>query len=80
MKEAMEDANCEQRWVHSQAQLGDSLTKESLEASRLMMTFLREGKWRIVPDPNFESARKRAKAGLKILEADGDQEMQQQPT
>ena len=80
MKEAMEDANCEQRWVHSQAQLGDSLTKESLEASRLMMTFLKEGKWRIVHDPNFESARKRAKAGLKILEADGDQEMQQQPT
>jgi len=63
-----------QRWVHSQAQLGDSLTKEFVEASRLMAAFLRDGRWRIVHDPNFESARRRAKEGLSILadKADAD--------
>jgi hypothetical protein len=55
------------RWVHSLAQLADSMTKPS--AREAMDLFLRRHRWCIVWDPNMESAKRRKARGLDRFEA-----------
>ena len=44
------------RWVHSEIQLADSLTKHVTNS--LLTKVLIEGKWRLTFDPNFSSSKK----------------------
>lgn len=68
MKEAFENSPNTLRWVHSHAQLADGLTKYDIEAIRLLNDFILNGIWRLVHDPEFESARKGFQKTLKVLE------------
>ena len=58
------------RWVHSHAQLADGLTKSSLHAYRLLLSFLckQKQRWRLLWDEQFLSARKRAVIGKDIFD------------
>ena len=55
------------RWVHSEAQLSNGLTKAG-ELRQLLMFYQMGHKWRIVEDEERASARKRKLAGLSPLE------------
>ena len=54
------------RWVHSEAQLSNSLTKN--EMRQLLLFYDMKQKWRIVQDQNMTSARKRRERGQAPLE------------
>ena len=62
------------RWVHSDAQLANSLTKDS-EPQQLQKFYQLNQRWRIVDDPQMRSARNRKKQGLNALEDSLDKEM-----
>ena len=68
IREALQTSGVVLRWVHSQAQLADALTKIAVGPLRLLNHFLSQCTWKLVHDPNFESARKRAVAGKGILD------------
>ena len=53
------------RWVHSEAQLANSLTKN--EMKQLMMFYDMKQHWKIVKDIHMSSARKRREQGLEPL-------------
>ena len=65
------------RWVHSEAQLGNSLTKENTK--ELELYYKMGYKWRIVCDDDMRSARKRRVDGLTALQQ-GTQQKQQEHT
>ena len=46
------------KWVHSEINVADGLTKFDHRAQSLVRDFLRSPLWRIVFDPTFTSARK----------------------
>jgi hypothetical protein len=54
------------RWVHSEAQLANSLTKN--EQRQLQLWYSMKQKWRIVQDESMSSARKRREQGKEPLE------------
>ena len=56
----LSDGGTEIRWVHSDAQLADALTKGLTHGGALQKVLV-EGKWTIVHDPLFTAAKKRAK-------------------
>ena len=56
------------KWVHSHAMIADGLTKASQQAYHVIMNFLRGQRWRLVDDPRFVSARKRAAMGKNIFD------------
>ena len=58
------------RWCHSHAQLADMMTKLNSSTTATWEYFLKRGSWRLIYDPDFESAKKRAKRGLQILSED----------
>ena len=67
LKEAQEQNGVKLRWVHSEAQLSNSLTKAG--GSKELELFYKMGhQWKIVEDPAMQSARKRKAAGLEPLE------------
>lgn len=53
------------RWVHSEAQLGNALTKA--QAKELEMYYTMGGCWKIVEDDQMRSARKRRSEGIPAL-------------
>ena len=55
------------RWVHSEAQLSNGLTKSN-EHKQLHLFYRMGHKWRIVEDEERASARKRKLLGLEPLE------------
>ena len=55
------------RWVHSEAQLANSLTKAG-GTKELELYYKMGHQWRIVEDPEMKSARKRRQSGLNPLE------------
>lgn len=55
------------RWVHSEAQLGNALTKAN--AKELERFYAMGNQWRIVSDEKMRSARKRRSEGLEVLES-----------
>ena len=67
IRQAIQASCAKVRWVHSQAQLADGLTKVNFEAARLLAQMAVQGRWRLVHDPAFVSARRRAAKGLEIL-------------
>ena len=69
LKEAQQRTKVVVRWVHSEAQLGNSLTKK--HGGKKLELFYKMGHtWKIVEDPLMRSARKRKVAGLESLEGD----------
>ena len=55
------------RWVHSDAQLANSLTKGK-ELRQILLFYDMQQRWRIVDDPTMSSARKRKQKGQTPLE------------
>ena len=66
LKSAQRNNNVRVRWIHSEAQLGNALTKQG--AKELELFYQMRGSWRIVNDPKMLSARKRRSDGLETLE------------
>ena len=66
LKESQWSTKVQIRWVHSEAQLANALTKAG---SKELELFYKMGfKWRIVEDEKMRSARKRKAQGLEPLE------------
>ncbi|CAE7420984.1 RE1 [Symbiodinium sp. CCMP2592] len=66
VKEAQQRTQLHVRWVHSEAQLANSLTK--MHGGHELELYYRMGHaWRIVEDPNMKSARRRKAEGLPPL-------------
>ena len=69
LKRSLVETRCELRWTHSAAQVAECMTKGSEEAQKPFELFKRRGwKWRLVYDPSFTSARKRAQKGHDVLD------------
>ena len=67
LKRGLSSTSTDLRWVHSLAQLADCMTKDSEQGRTIFLRFARTARWRLVFDPKFLSARKRAAQGLEIL-------------
>ncbi len=61
------------RWVHSEAQLANGLTKAN-EFKQLQLFYQMRQRWRIVEDASRASARRRKQLGLAPLEVNKDKE------
>ena len=69
LKRSLVETRCGLRWRHSAAQLADCMTKGSEEVQKSFELLKRRGwKWRLVFDPSFTSARKRAQKGHDVLD------------
>ena len=67
LKEAQWGTGVQVRWVHSEAQLANTLTKSS--STREYELFIKMGhQWRLVEDESMMSAKRRKEAGLQPLE------------
>ena len=66
LKSAQRNHNVVLRWVHSEAQLANALTKGG--AKELELFYKMNGAWRIVCDDLMRSARKRRKEGLSVFQ------------
>ena len=58
----------ETRWCHGEANISDSLTK--VQATKLIVDFMKTSEWTLVRDPNQLSGRKRKQQGKPLLESD----------
>ena len=69
LKRSLVETQCGLRWTHSAAQSADCMIKGSEEAQKLF-EFLKccGWTWRLVYDPSFTSARKRAQKGHDVLD------------
>ena len=67
LMESIEKLKTETRWVHSDAQLADALTKPLPPG--VLHKVLAEGKWTLQYDPNFTSAKK-LKAKKSVFDQD----------
>ena len=67
LKESQQVNRVQVRWVHSEAQLSNSLTK-SKEMRQLLMYYQMQQQWRIVDDDTMSSARRRKMKGQLPLE------------
>ena len=65
LKEAQRNHGVIIRWVHSEAQLANSLTKHNSQEMELY--YRMQHTWRIVEDEQMMSARRRKTAGLAPL-------------
>ena len=66
LKEGLETSSTKFFWVHSGAQLGNSLTKDT--ETEPLVSFLRNGqRWRVIFDTRFMSSKKRGAAGISTL-------------
>ena len=66
LKESQQSTNLGIRWVHSEAQLANSLTKGG--SKEIELFYQMNAAWRIVEDERMQSARKRRSEGLAPLE------------
>ena len=71
IKEAQQHTGLHVRWVHSDAQLANTLTKRGEEHQVSRFVSLGQ-KWRIVEDPNMFSGKKRRTQGLDPLTNAGE--------
>ena len=67
LKEAIEETGLVLRWVNSDAQLSNSLTKDN-EPQQLVKFYQLNQNWRIVEDPNMLFAKNRRKQGIGALD------------
>ena len=70
LKEAQSRTQVEVRWVHSEAQLANSLTKAG-GGKEIELFYRMQGRWRIVEDEQMRSARRRKTEGLEPLQQGG---------
>ena len=66
LKEAQARTHVQIRWVHSEAQLANALTKSGTH-HELELYYRMRHSWRIVEDPEMQSARKRKSKGMPPL-------------
>lgn len=67
LKKSVSTSQTKLMWVHSLAQLADCMTKDSQVRRLVFRKYLLTGRWRLVCDPKFTSARRRAEKGLDTL-------------
>ena len=67
LKDSSTESGTMLRWVHSDAQLANSLTKPS-EKQQLLLFFQLNQSWRIIYDEQMKSARRRKADGIKPME------------
>ena len=67
VKECMSSTGLMVRWVHSDAQLANSHTKPT-EKHQVQLFQKLKSRWRIIFDPDMQSARRRKSAGLQAME------------
>ena len=70
LKESQATTQLHVRWVHSEAQLANALTKEASHAKELELYYKMNFRWRIVEDEEMKSARRRRSVGLAPLEGE----------
>ena len=68
LKQAQTRTKVVVRWVHSEAQLANSLTKKN-GGKELELFYRMRHTWRIVEDPLMRSTRKRKQAGVETLQS-----------
>ncbi|CAE7853715.1 RE1 [Symbiodinium sp. KB8] len=66
LKESQQNTGLIVRWVHSEAQLANSLTKAGGK-NEIEMYYKMCQRWRIVEDPEMKSARRRKEEGIEPL-------------
>jgi hypothetical protein len=66
LKHSQRVTDLQLRWVHSEAQIGNALTKG--QAKELEMYYNLHFHWRLVSDEQMRSARKRRQEGLDVLQ------------
>ena len=76
LKHAQRVTNLELRWVHSEAQLGNSLTKGGTK--ELDLFYGLSFRWRLVADDEMRSARKRRQQGIGVLQPQQSTTQQQE--
>ena len=62
-------AGCRLRWLASDFDLADALTKKREDAREGLLKMLHTGYWSIKFDPSFTSAKKGKKQGKRAIEA-----------
>ena len=67
VKDSQQSTKLEIRWVHSEAQLANGLTKAGT-SREFELYYKMKGRWRIMEDPNMMSARRRKQLGLQPLQ------------
>ena len=75
LKESLQEQGTLLRWVHSEANLADALTKP--QAKHVLQLFLQRRRWKIMFDPLFQSSKNRKKIGLKKLEGNTREEQEE---
>ena len=68
LRQALSWSRTPLRWVHSNAMVADVLTKGNPAVFERALRFATSGRWRLIDDPSFTSAKKRAKQGLDDLD------------
>ena len=63
LRDNLERSACQLRWLASDYDLADALTKKRADARQGLLRFLSSGVWAIKYDPNFVSARKSKQRG-----------------
>ncbi|CAE7039082.1 RE1 [Symbiodinium sp. KB8] len=76
VKESQYRTSLQIRWVHSEAQLANSLTKWN-GGHELELFYKMRSSWRIVEDPEMKSARRRKAEGLSPLQQQQQQQLAQ---
>ena len=72
LRENLRRVGCELRWVASDYDLGDALTKKKMEARLGLVKFLTTWLWSIAFDPSFTSAKKSKAQGRSAIGAIDD--------
>ena len=67
VKASQQNTELQIRWVHSEAQLANGLTKAGT-SREFELYYKMRGRWRIVEDPQMMSARRRKQQGLDPLQ------------
>ena len=76
VKESQYRTSLQIRWIHSEAQLANSLTKWN-GGHELELFYKMRSSWRIVEDPEMKSARRRKAEGLSPLQQQQQQQLAQ---
>ena len=77
VKASQTSTDLEVRWVHSEAQLANGLTKAGL-SREFDLYYRMKGQWRIVEDANMMSARRRKQQGLLPLQKETERSFQEE--
>ena len=69
IKQSLVNLKTSLRWCHSFAQLADCMTKDDSKSRESFEPFQkRRYRWKLITDPTFTAAKKRAKLELDVLD------------